>query len=118
MYGFGRGAWTPLVDVYGGERCTVVVVELPGIEMDEIQLTVTPVALTLSGTRKSLSYPELSPLGLEIQSGQFERVIHLPSRVDTRTVEAVLKNGLLIVTLQHAFPAPVSIPVREYGKEE
>jgi HSP20 family protein len=118
MYGFGRGAWTPLVDVYGGERHTVVVVELPGVDPNETHLDVTPVTLTLSGTRKSLSYPELSPLGLEIQSGQFERVVHLPSRVDTDTVEAVLENGLLIVTLHHAFPAPVTIQVRESGKEE
>lgn len=118
MYGFGRGAWTPLVDVYGGERQTVVVLELPGVGKGEMHLDVTPVTLTLSGTRKSLSYPELSPLGLEIQSGQFERVVHLPSRIDTSKVEAVLENGLLIVTLHHAFPAPVSIPVREHGKEE
>ncbi len=118
MYGFGRGAWTPLVDVYGGERHTVVVVELPGIDKGELLIDVTPATLTLSGTRRSLSYPELSPLGLEIQSGQFERVVHLPSRVDTSKVEAVLENGLLIVTLNHAFPAPVSIPVRESGKEE
>ncbi len=118
MYGFGRGAWTPLVDVYGGDRHTVVVVELPGLDPGEARLDVTPNSLTVSGTRKSLSYPELSPLGMEIPSGQFERLVHLPARIDTQTVEAVLENGLLIITLHHLFPASVMIPVREPGKEE
>jgi HSP20 family protein len=118
VYGIGKGVWTPLVDVYGGERQTVVVVELPGVDPDQTHLEVTPSTLTLSGVRKSLSYQGLSPLGMEIPSGQFERVVHLPSRVDTSTVEAVLENGLLIITLRHSIPASVSIPVRESGKAE
>lgn len=118
MYGLGRGAWTPLVDVYGGEGHTVVVVELPGVDPDETHLEVTPGSLTLSGFRKSISYPDLFPLGMEIPSGHFEKVVQLPSRVDTTTVEAVLRNGLLIIKLNHVFPASVSIPVREPGREE
>lgn len=118
MYGFGRGVWTPSVDVYSGENHTVVVIELPGVSSDETRLDVTPSTLKVGGTRKSISYNDLSPLGLEIPSGYFERVVQLPSRVDTSTVSALLENGLLIVTLQHAFPSTVSIPVRDSGKAE
>ena len=118
MYGFGRGVWTPSVDVYGGGDQTVVVIELPGVSPDETRLDVTPTTITVSGTRKSISFHELSPLGLEIPSGQFERVIQLPSRVDTSSVEAVLENGLLMITLKHVFPSTVSIPVRDSGKAE
>ncbi len=118
MYGIGKGIWTPLVDVYEGECQTVVVVELPGVDPEQTHLEVTPSTLTLGGVRKSLSYQGFSPMGMEIPSGQFERVVHLPSRVDTGAVEAVLENGLLIVTLRHSRPAAVSIPVRESGKAE
>jgi len=71
----------------------------------------------ISGTRRP-PCQGATALGIEIQTGRFEREIHLPSRVDTSTVSAELRSGILHIKLVRKTPVRVSIPVQSSGNAD
>jgi len=73
--------------------------ELPGFRMDEIELMVTEVGVTLRGER-SVSAPEgATPLCIERNVRRFERGFRLPIRIEPAAVTATLTDGVLRVTM-------------------
>ena len=95
-----QAVWEPPVDVFEDEREIVIVVALPGVPAERIEVTSEPGALVvraecplpLSGSRRAVRQ-------LEIPYGYFERRIPLsgvPLEAGTREVA----HGCLIVTLR------------------
>jgi HSP20 family protein len=84
-----------------GEHSVVVTTELPGVEPQDLDVTVTAGMLTIRAQRPT---QELSDgerwLLHERPRGVFERTIELPFEVDTANVVATFENGVLIVRLQ------------------
>lgn len=94
--------WEPPVDVFEDEREIVIVVALPGVPAERIEIATeegalvvrAECALPFAGSRRSLRQ-------LEIPYGHFERRIPLPDvRLEAGTREA--QDGLLILTLRKA----------------
>jgi len=90
----------PAVNLWVGRDRAVVTAELPGVDAERLDLSLTGDTLTISGTR------ELDPLDegqayarQERPSGGFSRAIQLPFRVEPDQVEASYANGILTVTL-------------------
>jgi HSP20 family protein len=77
-----------------------VKMEVPGVEKDQIQLTVADDHLTVRGeTRKEKEEKKKNYYRQEIRYGAFQRTVALPVEVDAAKAKAELKNGLLTVTL-------------------
>ena len=89
------GAW-PHVEVSETEKEVKVVAELPGMEQNDIKLSLQDGVLTLTGEKKSESEGALYS---ERWHGQFQRSLQLGSDVDPEQVNAAFKNGVLTVTL-------------------
>ncbi len=106
--------WVLHADVYGTESQFEVFVEVPGVTREDIELEVTPLAVRVWGVKKT-PVKGATALAIEIQTGRFQREIHLPSRVDTSSVSAELKSGVLHITLIRQKPVRVSIPVQSEG---
>jgi HSP20 family protein len=92
--------WSPALDLYESGDHFVVVVELPGMRKEDIEISWHDGALTISGERKR----EKSSNGETAQRteryvGTFRRSIALPSRVDPSKVSATYQDGILKVTL-------------------
>jgi HSP20 family protein len=92
--------WSPALDLYESGDHFVVVVELPGMRKEDIEISLHDGALTISGERKR----EKSSNGETAQRteryvGTFRRSIALPSRVDPSKVSATYQDGILKVTL-------------------
>lgn len=95
-----RGAFNPVVDVVDTGREITVSAELPGMNQDEIDVSLTKDRITLKGEKKAER--EDSGKGyhlVERSYGGFTRSIILPVEVDTEKVRATFKNGVLTVTL-------------------
>lgn len=94
--------WSPAVDLFDCGDGYQVMVEIPGIEREAIELAVYSDKLVIKGCRES--NPEASTrvavLCLERVSGHFERVILLPDPVAVDNVKASLKNGVLKILLK------------------
>jgi HSP20 family protein len=76
--------------------------ELPGLTMNDIELTVQDNQLTLSGQRKLQAPQNATWYRRERSEGSFTRTFTLPWEIDANKVEAKLKDGVLTVHLPKA----------------
>jgi len=92
--------WCPAVDVTESEKELVVSADLPGIDPQQVEITVQENILTLSGERKAASESkDESYHRVERAYGSFTRSFVLPSTVDETKVAAEYKDGVLRVHL-------------------
>jgi len=93
----------PRVNLVTNEKESVLYAEVPGVAMEDLDLTIVGSTLTLKGERKpQAQVPEEKYYRRERGYGPFGRSIQLPHKVDLDRVEAVLKDGILRVILPKA----------------
>jgi len=93
-------AFIPAVDFLENDDNYVVKAELPGLQKQDIAVSLQDDILTISGERKEeKTSKEDSPKYTERYYGRFERTINLPSTVDSEKVKADYADGVLTVTL-------------------
>ncbi len=100
--GFGVREEYPPVNLWTNEEGAIVTVELPGVEPEDVDITVVGRRLTLKGTRKPLASDGVRFHLRERWDGDFTRSIELPFRVEPAKVEAKYRNGILYITLPRA----------------
>ena len=93
----------PAINLWANGEGQLIKAEMPGLDADDFQVDVTADTLTISGNRKDKTVSENSRYHRhERGSGEFMRTIQLPFMVDTESVNATIKNGLLTIKLQRA----------------
>ena len=87
----------PLVDIYETGEDVVVVVEMPGINIEALEVTVSGRQLTVAGQKEDLGSRRPGRLysQMEINCGSFERTVALPTEVDADKAEASYQQGFL-----------------------
>jgi HSP20 family protein len=93
----------PPMNVWTNSEGAVVTVELPGVNPEQIEVSVVGDTLTLRGKRVAEDLPE----GARYQrrerfQGEFARSLQLPFTIDADHVEAQYENGILTITLPRA----------------
>jgi HSP20 family protein len=90
------GAWIPNADILETEECLIVKVELPGVSLEDLSLSVHGGDVILRGEKKREDPDAPARYHLaERAFGKFRRVIHLGVPVNTHRAEAVLRDGFL-----------------------
>ncbi len=90
----------PPVNVFNTDDETIVSLEMPGVAMKDLDLSVTGGTFTLKGERKAIETPDKERYHRrERPTGTFVRTINLPDRVDACRAAATCRNGILTVTL-------------------
>jgi HSP20 family protein len=109
-----EGEWAFPVDVYETDEAVVVKAALPGMNPDDVEISLSNDALTIRGEVKQEEKTERENYyRRELRYGSFARTVPLPTRVDQERAEAEFENGLLTVTLPKAEELrPKSIKVR------
>ena len=93
----------PRLDVVDQGRSLCLTVALPGMEREDVELTVEDDALVLRGEKKVEAQTEEEGCSrLERAYGRFQRVIPLPDGVDVEKVEAKFAKGVLTVQVPKA----------------
>jgi HSP20 family protein len=97
MQGWTGGTGWPQLEIDQQEGRLQVTAELPGVNEDDVELTIEDGMLTLAGEKRS---ERKDDNGYSERSyGRFERRIALPPDVDEDGCQADFKNGVLTVTL-------------------
>jgi HSP20 family protein len=103
----------PALNMSEDDHNLYVRAELPGVAPENIDITTKENNLILKGERKIPAEGEkVSYHRKERDSGNFRRIISLPTRVDSDKVTASCKNGVLTVTLpkaEEAIPRQISV---------
>jgi HSP20 family protein len=93
----------PAINVWTNSDGAKVQVEVPGVSLDDVQLSLVADTLTISGERKPHEdSSESTLLRQERLSGKFSRTLELPFPIESGKVEATLDNGILTISLPRA----------------
>jgi len=90
----------PSVDVIDKKDKIIVKAEVPGVEKEDIEVSITEDSLTIKGeTKKEKEVKEEDYYCCERSYGSFSRSVGLPVKVQTDKIKANLKDGVLEVEL-------------------
>ena len=92
--------WAPAVDIYETENELVLKADLPDVNEKDLDIRIESNTLTIKGERKfEEKVKEDNYLRVERTYGSFSRSFSLPSTVDSGSIKADYKNGVLTVEL-------------------
>ena len=109
------GTWSPDVDVVETPEAFELSVELPRVELDEVELEAEDHQLLLSGVRRPPGEGE-SFLRLEGSYGPFRRVFDFVEPIDPERIAAQLRRGVLEITIAKRTPQAARVMIRD-GEE-
>jgi HSP20 family molecular chaperone IbpA len=103
----------PLTDIAERDGAISLIMEMPGVARDDIDITLEGRVLTISGRAGDTRPEKLRLTHAEYGEGDYERAFTLSQDLDPDRIEATMKNGLLTVTLPRAEAAkPKKIAVK------
>ena len=106
----GRGRLWPTVDLAESPEEVTVRAELPGIDPNDLDVTITGNQLVLSGEKKEVAEKEgQGYYHSESRFGTFRRTVPLPEWLDTQNVAAEYVNGVLTLRIKRS---PTAAPKR------
>ncbi|HZO63343.1 MAG TPA: Hsp20/alpha crystallin family protein [Gaiellaceae bacterium] len=97
-----RGGYRPHVDCYRSDEppAVTVVVDLPGIDPEDVEITVSERTVTIAGERRRpRRESRVSYRQMEIEYGPFHRRISLAEDVDPDRAEALYERGRLTIVM-------------------
>jgi len=91
----------PPVDMYYSQNTLYLEVEIPGIDPQEVKLTLQGRHLVIEGNKKERQQGSapLSFLRMERFLGPFRRIIKLPYPIDNQGIRAIFRKGVLYIQI-------------------
>jgi HSP20 family protein len=89
----------PTADIFEDEDALHVVLEMPGVEKDNIDVSVREGVLNIEGRLDFSKYKDLRPLYTEYNVGNYSGSFRLSSIIDQGKIGAELRDGVLSLTL-------------------
>jgi len=112
--------WTPEADLYESAQEVVLVINVAGIDREDLDVSFHEPYVRVAGTRPIRVEPEGRTVRyhqLEMGRGDFERVFRIPAKIDENRIEATCSEGLLTVRFKKLqAPQPRRVPVHSGTK--
>ena len=104
----------PALNVWGNEENVIVTAELPGLEIEDLDISVVNNQLTIKGERKAEKPAEGAVCHRnERSAGTFVRTVRLPYAIEGDKVTATYEKGVLTVTMpRHEQTKPKQIQIK------
>ena len=101
MFCFSKRLWKPQMDIFETRTKIIIQAAISGVKKEDIIIEVSNKAVKITGIRNSHHPDRTATYRLaEIQFGQFERVLYLPSVIDVSKVSAQFSDGFLELSLE------------------
>lgn len=113
----GFGDWQPRVDIRETDGVYQMKADVPGVEKDDLKVSLDQGVLTLQGERRQDTTEDRDRLHrVERFYGSFSRSFTLPADADERGLRASAKDGQLTIEIPKkasaaGLPPPVEVPV-------
>ena len=106
-------SWSPSVDIFETDAAITVKAEVPGVRQDDNDLSLENNVLTLKGERRfEKDTKDENYHRIERAYGTFSRSFSIPAVVDSGSIAADYKEGVLTITLpksEKARPKQIAI---------
>jgi HSP20 family protein len=102
----------PTADIYEAEQALTVVLEMPGVDKSNVDISVEAGVLTIEGRLDFAKYEGMQPVYTEYNIGHYRRSFSLSNKIDQGKIGAEMKDGVLTITLpkaEEAKPRRISI---------
>jgi HSP20 family protein len=104
--------YIPNADIYETGDALFVVMEVPGVEKKDLEISLENNVLRVEGRIDFSKYDGLDPLYTEYNVGHYSRAFTLSSKIDQQQIGAELEDGVLKLTLKksrEAMPRGIAI---------
>jgi HSP20 family molecular chaperone IbpA len=95
-------AFLPNADIFETEEALTVVLEMPGVDRDNVNVSVENGLLTIEGRINFSKYEGLEPVYSEYNIGPFRRTFRISSRIDQDKIRAEMRDGVITLVLPKA----------------
>jgi len=92
----------PNTDIFETEDALTVIMEMPGVAKDNIEVNVEDDVLRVEAKIDFANYDGLEPLYTEYNVGHFARSFTLSNKLDQQQISAHLEDGVLTLVLKKA----------------
>jgi HSP20 family protein len=105
--------FVPTADIYETEGALTVVMEMPGVDKGNVDISVQDGTLKVEGRLDFSKYEGLQPVYTEYNIGHYARSFSLSSKIDQNKIGAEMKDGVLSLVLSKVEEAkPRTIQVK------
>jgi HSP20 family molecular chaperone IbpA len=104
--------YVPTTDIFETDDALTVVMELPGVEKQAVDVSVENDVLRIDARIDFTKYEGLEPLYTEYTVGHFARSFTLSNKIDQQQIGAQLDDGVLTLTLKkskEALPRRIAV---------
>jgi HSP20 family protein len=104
--------FVPTADIYETQDALTVILEVPGVEKNNVTVRVEDGLLYVEGRLDLTKYQGLQPLYTEYNIGHYSRSFQLSSKINQTKIAAALNDGVLSLTLpkvEEAKPRVITI---------
>ncbi|RME98753.1 MAG: Hsp20/alpha crystallin family protein [Chloroflexi bacterium] len=98
-------AYVPRADIYETDDSLVIVADMPGVDENNVDITLEKNVLSLKGYLDFQTPENYSLAYAEYEVGDYERSFTLSDEIDRDKIEATISDGVLRVFLAKAGPA-------------
>ena len=95
-------AYMPTADIFETEDALTVVLEMPGVSKDNVDVSVENGVLTIEGRIDFQKYEGLQPIYGEYNVGPYRRSFRISSQIDQNKITAEMRDGVITLTLPKA----------------
>jgi HSP20 family molecular chaperone IbpA len=95
-------SFMPVTDIYETDQALTVVLEMPGVSKESVEVGVESDVLTIAGRIDFSKYDGLQPLYTEYNIGNYSRSFQISSKIEQDAIKAELKDGVMTVVLPKA----------------
>ena len=105
--------FVPVTDIFETDQALTVVMEMPGVDKGNVEVSVEDDVLTINGRIDFSKYKGLQPLYTEYNIGHYSRSFEVSNKIEQDGIKAELTDGVMTLVLPKAEKAkPRRIAVR------
>ena len=104
--------FVPTADIFETEPALTVVLEMPGVDKSNVDISIEDNILTVHGRLDFAKYEGLQPVYTEYNVGHYRRSFSLSNKIDQGKISAEMTDGVLTLVVPKAEEAkPRRIPI-------
>jgi HSP20 family protein len=94
--------FVPTADIFETEAALTVVMEMPGVDRSNVDISVEDGALTVQGRLDFSKYEGMQPVYTEYNIGHYRRSFSLSNKINQDKIGAEMKDGVLTLSMPKA----------------
>ena len=95
-------AFLPVTDIFETPDALTVVLEMPGVDRNSIEVSVEDDIVTIEGRIDHSKYEGMQPVYTEYNVGHYARSFEISNKIDQTKISAEMKDGVVTIVLPKA----------------